>query len=307
MTIYVLTGFNNYYNRIVKKYDTIEEYSDFIHYTLQNVNFVPGDGVNTQHTLGSNVQMFNGAGDYFIVTDESNQIISRWFIIDSTRDRAGQYTLNLHRDLVADYYNYAIESPMFIEKATLLENDSLIFNKEGMTVNQIKISETLLQDETKSAWLVGYVTRQSTAQGQTPTPLSASIKYNLDYAPDYVVDNQSELPFSQYINQEVSYAGEPTIDIFFKNSNNEVYFNSINRYGPAKCPLRLKINAVETGYGWLTQTGNSSSIFYYGADKQSYVYNYLNKTPATVNYNSTYGGGNRYFAQYLYNAIPDAS
>ena len=54
MTIYVLAGFNNYYNRIVKKYTNVEDYQDYITYSLQGVNFVPNDGVNTQQVIGSN-------------------------------------------------------------------------------------------------------------------------------------------------------------------------------------------------------------------------------------------------------------
>lgn len=304
MNLYIYK-YNNYYNRIFKREETLEGYGDYIHVLTGCKDFSPNDGVNTQHIFGTAANNYDGSGDYLIVTDDYNNIISRWFIIETQFTRIGQWLITMHRDLVADYYEDIVDAPCFIEKATLLPNDDLIFNKEGLTVNQIKTKEDLLQDETKCAWLVGYVTRQSTAGGQAPTPLSASIKYNLDYVPDFVVNTQSELPFNQYIDQNFSYSGEPTIDIFFKR-NTEVYFNSINRYGPANCPLRLKINGTETGYGWLTRTGNDSDIFYYGADKQNYVYGYLNQTPATINWKD-YGGGNRFFAQYLYNAIPASS
>ena len=305
MNLYIYK-YNNYYNRIVKFEDSLTDYGEPIHVLQDCKDFTPGDGVNTVHIFGSHLINYNGSGDYLIVTDENNNILSRWFIIDTNFSRQVQWNITMHRDLVVDYYESIINAPCFIEKATLLENDSLIFNREGMTVNQIKSNETLLQDETKSAWLVGYVSRQSTAEGQNPTPLSASIKYNLDYMPDYIVNAQSELPFSQYLDQEVSYTGEPTIDIFFNNKDNEVSFNSINRFGPAKCPLRLKVNGTETGFGWLTRTGNNSDIFYYGADKQDYVYNYVDKTPATE-YWTTKNMGNGFFAQYLYDAIPDSS
>ena len=305
MNLYIYK-YNNYYNRIVKKEDALAGYGAPIHSLFNCKDFTPNDGVNTNHLFGSPATNYDGSGDYLIVTNEYNEILSHWFIIETSFTRNGQWLLTLRRDLVVDYYDIIVDAPCFIEKATLLSNDPLTLNKEGMTVNQIKTTETLLQDETKCAWLVGYVTRQSTAEGQTPTPLSASIKYNLDYVPDYVVDEQSELPFNQYIDQSFSYFGEPTIDIFFK-LNSDVYFNSINRYGPTTCPLRLKVNGVETGYGWLTSTVSGNDKFYYGADKRNYVYSYLNQTPATANWNSNYGGGNRFFAQYLYNAIPSSS
>jgi hypothetical protein len=108
MTIYVLSGFNNYYNRIVKKFDTVEEYESYVLHTQQDYNFVPNDNVNTQITLGSNVNTYNGEGDYVLAVNEFNEIVSRWFIIESVRDRAGQFTLTLHRDLIVDYYESVI-------------------------------------------------------------------------------------------------------------------------------------------------------------------------------------------------------
>ena len=53
MTIYVLSGFNNYYNRIVKKFDTVGEYEPYVLHTQQNYNFVPNDNVDTKVVLGN--------------------------------------------------------------------------------------------------------------------------------------------------------------------------------------------------------------------------------------------------------------
>lgn len=155
MTIYVLSGFNNYYNRIVKKEDTVEGYQPYVHYTLEEPNFVPNDNVDTKQVIGT--YDYDGTGDYLLVTesrqvlidDDPNDnippklvwkevIVSRWFIIESVRTRSGQYELTLHRDLVADHYNEVLNAPMFIEKATLSENDIAIYNSENMTFNQIK-------------------------------------------------------------------------------------------------------------------------------------------------------------------------
>ena len=80
--------------------------------------------------------MYDGKGDYLIAHDpQTNEIDSRWFIIDVNRTRDGQWILTLHRDLVVDYYNQILESPMYIEKATLTATNPLIYNKEGITVN----------------------------------------------------------------------------------------------------------------------------------------------------------------------------
>lgn len=162
MTIYVLSGFNNYYNRIVKKFNTVEEYEPYEIHTQQNYNFVPNDSVDTQIVLGSNVNNYNGEGDYLLVVNEFDEIVSRWFIIESVRDRAGQYTLTLHRDLVADHYDQIIDKPMYIEKATLSDSDTFIWNGEGVSTNKIKTKEYLIKDRTRCAWIVGYFDRDYT-------------------------------------------------------------------------------------------------------------------------------------------------
>lgn len=164
MTLYILK-YNNYYNRLVKFENTIENYEPYITYTLESTNFVPNDSVNTQHTFGTGD--YDGTGDYLLVVNEFNEIVSRWFIIDSVRTRAGQYVLDLRRDLIADYYNIIIQSPMFVEKASLPYDSPLLFNNEDMTFNQIKQTlsdDGLLKDQSQCAWLVGYYDRNQIAE-----------------------------------------------------------------------------------------------------------------------------------------------
>lgn len=162
MTLYIL-NYNNYYNRIVKKYNTTQEYLDNVEviYTLNDTNFNPSDNVNTTHDFGWSLATDNyeGNGDYLIVVDDNNYIVSRWFILDSVRDRGGQWTLSLRRDVIADHYEAVIEAPCFIEKGILSVEDNFIFNKENMTFNKIKTAEYPLIDATQSPWLVGYINR----------------------------------------------------------------------------------------------------------------------------------------------------
>lgn len=168
MTLYLLK-FNNYYNRIVKKFDSISGYSDFVLDSFEGINFNPNDSINTE-------QIINYTGeqpDYVIVCDEDNKIVSRWYVTASQRTRAQQYRMVLYRDVIADWYDDVIKAPMFVEKALLQQSDPLIFNSEDMTFNQIKTSETLLKDETKCAWLVGYCTRDT-----AETSISSEIKYH---------------------------------------------------------------------------------------------------------------------------------
>lgn len=161
MTIYVLK-YNNYYNRILKKLDTVNEYltGKVLHqdYDLhENVSFNPNDGVTTSQVVNFDASKY----DYLLVANNDG-IQSRWFIIEAQRNRTGQYTLQLQRDIVADHFDEIKDSPVFIEKGTVGINDSAIFIPEDMSVNEIKTKETLLKDDTESAWIALYF-----AQGLT--------------------------------------------------------------------------------------------------------------------------------------------
>ena len=152
----LIYNYNNYYNRMYKAEETLADYGDPIHVLLDVKSFKPNNGVNTQHAIGSSVSSYDGTGDYLICTDEFGEIISRWFIIDSQFNRENQWIVNLHRDLVADYYDKIVNVDCQIEKAILPSWNKLTLNPEDVTVNQIKTSETLLKDETEVAWIVGY-------------------------------------------------------------------------------------------------------------------------------------------------------
>ena len=180
MDLYIYS-YNNYYNRQVKKAgDLITDYEDWLHYgPVQGVyGFTPGDGVNTTQIIGTAASIYDGKGDYLIAHDPiTNTIDSRWFITDVNRTRNGQWNITLHRDLIADYYDIVIDSPMFIEKATLNADDPLIFNSENMSVNQIKTTETLLKDRSGCPWLVGYYSKGATIQGTVNTNNIEGIAY----------------------------------------------------------------------------------------------------------------------------------
>ena len=201
MNLYVFK-YNNYYNRIIKREETLQGYGEPL-YSLPNVlNFNLADGVNTTQTINTNAK-----GDYCILTkydNLGNEIIdSRWFIVENKYQRNGQWTLSLRRDLVADNYDIVLNMPAFIEKATVNANDPAIFNNENMTFNRIKTSETLLQDKTKSAWVVGYVPKDSFKEKTTVTT-----DIILEGSADITVDNLSDLPFAQYIDN-YNYKGNP--------------------------------------------------------------------------------------------------
>ena len=71
-----------------------------------------------------------------------------------------------------------------------------------MTFNQIKTSETLLQDKTKSAWVVGYIPKDSFKEATT-----VNTDVIAEGIQDITVNNISELPFAKYIDN-YNYKGE---------------------------------------------------------------------------------------------------
>ena len=189
MTILLLKGYNNYFNRIVKREADITAYktasTSYLEYA--NVNFDPQDGIMTSIIVGGDTQKktetvnnvettkildfeSGGSPDYFIV-HENNVIESRWFIVECVRVRAGQYKLALKRDVLVDFNDQIMNSPCFVEKGTISDpNDVLLLNSEGMSFNQQKQDEVVLRDKTNCAWLVGYLKKDmNTAQTITHT------------------------------------------------------------------------------------------------------------------------------------------
>lgn len=166
MDILLLRGFNNYFNRIVKKYTTLANYksnsASFLEFT--GINFNPNDGVVTELILGSPAQQESnaplawdilGTPDYLICSETSNgttTIKFRWFVLESERTRDGQYKLALKRDVIADHFDEIMSAPCYVEKGLITDvSDPLLMNSEGSRVNQIKQNETLLKDATKCA------------------------------------------------------------------------------------------------------------------------------------------------------------
>lgn len=191
MTILLLKGYNNYFNRIRKYEASITDYktasTSYLEYP--NVNFDMQDGIMTSLVVGSEVQQREippategadptnevlrfddlGCPDYLIVHDNVT-INSRWFIVESVKIRKGQYKLALKRDVLVDFNAQIMDSPCFVEKGFINDiNDPLLLNPEGFKGNQIKTSEVLLRDLTHCAWLTGYIKKNLTAKSVSYT------------------------------------------------------------------------------------------------------------------------------------------
>ena len=170
MILYTYT-YNNYFNRQVKVASTLADYGT-PNSVVTAVNFNPGDDINTSQIINDDV-----VGDYMVAVEDDGTINSRWFIMAADRLRNGQYRLQLHRDLLVDYYDAIINAPVYLQKGTLASNDPMIFNPEPIQVNRIKQSETLLTED-DMGWIVGYT--------QIPDGGLKADSINLDQSTDYV-------------------------------------------------------------------------------------------------------------------------
>lgn len=200
MNILLLRGFNNYFNRVVKKYSTLIDYKNnsASYLDLSNINFNPNDGVVTELIIGSTDQQENntplkwdeiGTPDYCICYEmEGNPAAAvikfRWFVLESERTRNGQYRIALKRDVIAENFDKVMAAPCFVEKGIISNNsDPLLFNSENMSFNQIKQNETLLKDKTGCAWIIGYVSQDkqrypSSGYYQSTSPVATYENYS---------------------------------------------------------------------------------------------------------------------------------
>lgn len=237
MNLYLLK-YNNYYNREVKKFDTITSY---LPYRVTDVitgivNFVVADGIDTTQKINQPKTSWLGEPDYAIYTDENGVILHRWFIMEFDELRGKQYQLKLHRDVMADFYGPILDSPCFIEKAIVKGSNDLIFNSENMTYNQIKKKEILLKDESETPWIVGYTSKtlanksgsivvgsnydisisaldhdewtyysyRSVASALRDVPTNVKIGFNVGYIDPNLHANYTKLSFDNYGNKTKS-------------------------------------------------------------------------------------------------------
>ena len=192
-TVYLLK-YNNYYNRIVKKEENLAGYLQdaYLLASFDNVNFVDSDGVDTTYLCNT-----QESPDYVVVAN-GNVILHRWFVIERTIMRNGQYRFSLHRDLIVDSYDAIVNAPCFIEKAKLQNNDPFIFNKEDMTFNQIKTSEYALKDKTGCAWVVGYIPKDAFKGDAASRTVNGDVILQGGATSDINVDSLQNWEYNQY-------------------------------------------------------------------------------------------------------------
>ena len=158
-----LERFNNYFNRKIIKYDALSDYEEkaenyFIpvdaNGNMTPFDFNPNDNITTE--IIANGVPFDP--DYFLLLDDDENIVSRWFVLEQKRNRQGQWLYFLRRDVLADSYEELNNAPLYVERGIINDYASpLLLNNEDLRVNQIKKREILLKDKTNCAWLVLYL------------------------------------------------------------------------------------------------------------------------------------------------------
>ena len=271
MNLYILK-YNNYYNRTIKKEDSLADYLQYqLGNVIQGVSFNPGDGIATQQVVNLTEDQI---GDYLLAVNEYNEIDSRWFILDCRRERTGQYTLTLRRDLVTDNYTTIINAPCFIEKATLDDADPFIYNSEDMTFNEIKKSETLLKDETGIPWIVGFLESNQDVNVSIPAQ---------DVSIYQTVSDITTWEFYKYKDEEfVPALSRMTLILNIGNDDRDrTYRYYMEEDGLGTVPSDLADQYVNgSGYVFLPKSNASSQLYWYGPNSNlDYGYG-VNRTAA---------------------------
>lgn len=185
MSTLIYLSYNNYYNRILKRKNTINEYleNSTLCGEIKNCNFFPADGVRTEHRPYLNALEL--IPDYLIVTANSGEIESRWFVVECEYiTGASQYKCTLLRDLIADFWNVINDKPFFCEKGWLPISDNGIFNDEAITTSQIKRGEYALKDGSYMPWIVGYYALPESGESDDQIEYS-----DTTITPDIIIDD----------------------------------------------------------------------------------------------------------------------
>lgn len=155
--IYLCENFNNLSNKMCIVYDRIELYPQPVFEAT--VNFRPGDGVSTSLVLMYKDNVLappvNLEPDYAIVcADSGGGIESRWFVTESVRLSDSKFSLQLQRDVAADYKSNIMESVAFVKRGWVDKSNPLIFNSENGSYNQLLRERIDLKDR---SGLGGYI------------------------------------------------------------------------------------------------------------------------------------------------------
>lgn len=214
-SLYLFT-YNNYMNKIVKKSDTLQGYGKPM-VTLRNTQFNPNDHIRTSHIFNTFSMDERGIPDYCVVCDASDKILSRWYVIDVSRTRGGQWRVQLLADLAADYLSEMMDATCFIQKG-YTNSSPFVFNNENMGFNQILSDLIPLENRLKTPWLVLYLARYKNAEEGNDNIIFNTFSGEFSDEPttretDYVLENLSDYKYYYYSLE--SYIAYDPSKIFF--------------------------------------------------------------------------------------------
>lgn len=163
MEKYYLFNYNNYVNRTIKGHGTLAGYLSDVNADLLVATDVLN--FNKKNEREATVVVTLEAGqkpDYLVVVDEdTNLIMSRWFVLDDPRNNNNSYTLDLKRDLVYDNLSVVVNNPETLIKRGVPNgsNESSILNKEDFNFNAYKQKEIPIDfsDEYHKAWVAIFI------------------------------------------------------------------------------------------------------------------------------------------------------
>ena len=261
--------YNNYYNRIVKKFDNIDDYANYMidSSPTQNVLWNPGDGVDTVQVL--NLNQMSEIPNYCVVCSDNDVIDSRWFVLDTTYNRRGQVIVTLRRDLIADGLDKVLSSPAYIEKAWVSNlQDPAIYNSEDIQFNKIKKKHIKLTQNGNIAWIAMYIQKLTADQNVTVKEIQR---------PDITVSSLANWEFNAYVNspKAVSYRDASIIYTYYSSGQYQMSTVSLN-----------------DGYSTVERVMDTYTQY----NKGTYSASKLNRTAITSTLNGQFGIRNDYEA-----------
>ena len=181
-----LLQYNNYYNRQLKILPTVEDYEDYLVASIMDCNVDIKDEINTSIII--NYKNDLATPNYLLIEEKIigdggliTTKFTRWFVIECVMTRGLQYSLNIRRDVIADYYDTIKKSPCIIQKGYVDNNNVLVFNQEGQQYNKVKTQELLIKDHTGIGYVVGFVGKDSNYVGKIKTTYSQDLQIDFDY------------------------------------------------------------------------------------------------------------------------------
>ena len=207
----VFIKFNNYFNRRIKRLNTLEEYITNRDYYTESItrNIDYNDGITIKITVNRNSTLNSLGYNYVLAldSDSSDTIESRWYILEERQTRQGQWVYTLRRDLVADFWDAFMQSTIYVERGKVCRNiasingiNRLVFNREDFTANQIKVDEILLKDKSRCKWIIGYLNKNA-----YETDKNFTAYLNKAAQPDIIVSSRESYSLNNLVNQTRSY------------------------------------------------------------------------------------------------------